>query len=37
MGLEEERIASAVRVSWGPGVKELPARRLIASLLQFKA
>src|SRR5262249_28105585 len=37
MGLEEERIATAVRVSWGPGVKELPVRRLIASLLQFKA
>jgi cysteine desulfurase len=32
MGLEERLIASAVRISWGPGVVEPTAPRLIAAI-----
>jgi len=36
MGLDEDRIASAVRISWGPGIDEIPASRLLEALLRFK-
>ena len=29
MGLNEERIASAVRISWGPGVTGIPANVIL--------
>jgi cysteine desulfurase len=29
MGLDHDRIASAVRVSWGPGVTELPSAAIL--------
>jgi len=30
MGLSDDRIASAVRISWGPGVTEIPAAAILA-------
>jgi cysteine desulfurase len=36
MGLDGDRIASAVRISWGPGVEEIPVSRLLEVLLRFK-
>jgi len=32
MGLSEDRIATAVRFSWGPGVKEIPHKALIEAV-----
>jgi cysteine desulfurase len=32
MGLSDDRIASAVRISWGPKVSTIPARELIAAV-----
>jgi cysteine desulfurase len=32
MGLSEDRIASAVRISWGPGVTEIPAAAILSGM-----
>ncbi len=32
MGFDEDRIASAVRISWGPGVEHIPAEHLIEAV-----
>lgn len=32
MGMSEDQIASAVRISWGPGISEIPAESLVAAV-----
>jgi cysteine desulfurase len=32
MGLVEERIAEAVRISWGPGVEEIPTSAIVEAV-----
>jgi cysteine desulfurase len=36
MGLEAERIASAIRISWGPGVGAIPTDVLRDAVLQLR-
>ena len=36
MGLGEDSLASAVRISWGPGVEEVPTSMLISSIRDLK-
>jgi cysteine desulfurase len=36
MGLSEERIASAVRISWGPGIEDIPAAPLVAAVQNMR-
>ena len=37
MGLDEELLASAVRVSWGPGVEGIPAEVIVEAVRSMKA
>lgn len=36
MGLADDRIASAVRLSWGPGVKEIPHEALLGAVSRLR-
>jgi cysteine desulfurase len=36
MGFPSERIASAIRLSWGPGITAIPADALMAAVLRFR-
>jgi cysteine desulfurase len=36
MGLNEERIESAVRISWGPGVQEIPAEVIVNAVCTLR-
>ena len=36
MGLTEDRIASAVRFSWGPGVTEIPHEALLEAVSRLR-
>ena len=32
MGLDEDRISESVRISWGPGVSEIPAAKIVSTI-----
>jgi cysteine desulfurase len=36
MGLNDDRIASAVRISWGPAVTEIPSRPIVTAILGIR-
>lgn len=37
MGLDDDRIASALRISWGPGITEIPTAPLVTAVQQLQA
>ena len=36
MGIDEGQIESAVRISWGPGIEEIPSGRFVRAVLNSK-
>jgi cysteine desulfurase len=36
MGLSDALISSAVRISWGPGIKDIPAELIVAAVRSLR-